>query len=256
MHGERAIETRDRRVDREMARIERGIGQHRDFTLVDVIAVECPGQRAERVVGRGIDQRAGNDIGERRRVVGAVDRDRDRLGDDAAMMVVDLDRIGQRQRLAPRRDSRNSCPPPRRSRSTLPSRRRSRPSTCRARASSGWWTRPRSGPWLRRPRRHPVMVTAWVSLRSASVNVTVPDALSGFDDPVVSGLLNDGRGLRRRRDDRRIVAADDHDDHRLARDAAMVIVDLDRVGQRQRFRRQPDNRNSCPRPRRSRAVTR
>ena len=45
---------------------------------------------------------AGRDRG--RRVVGAGDGDRDRLGDDAAMAVVDLRRVGQRQDLADRQE--------------------------------------------------------------------------------------------------------------------------------------------------------
>ena len=150
---------------------------------------------------------AGNIGRDLRRVVGAGDGDRHVLRRDTAMMVVDLYRIGQLHRLAVGQiveilsDAENvqfSEPvTPSVESVSVPSD--SQPSWV------SWSARPVFAP----DATTPVMVTSCVSVRSRSVNVIVPLAVSGVCRIVDVGEFRHRAGLRAAGDNGRVVGAGD-----------------------------------------------
>ena len=72
--------------------------------MIDIVSSQRSREIVETVVRRGIGELAREFGGQRRRVIGAGDGDRDRLGDEAAMVVVDRGGVGQRQRFAVREE--------------------------------------------------------------------------------------------------------------------------------------------------------
>jgi hypothetical protein len=193
-------------------------------------------QRAGHVGDFGDGRRLGR-RSDHRLVVGSDDRDRDRERDDAAMMIVDLDRVGQRQRLVPRQDSRNTCRQPRRSRSAIPSRRAVE-STSAPSDSQLSTVASLASPVVTPASVTPVMVTEWVSVRSTSVNVTVPCAVIWNGGVRRPWLLDDQTDLCRGRHDRRIIGTGNRDGDGVVPGLVAqreIVVDAHHVGQRQRF---------------------
>ncbi len=145
-----------------------------------------------------------------RLVVGSDDRDRDRERDDAAMMIVDLDRVGQRQRLARGEIVEISVGSREGPRSAIPSRRRSR-STSAPSDSQLSTVASLASPVVTPASVTPVMVTEWVSVRSTSVNVSVPLRRIRNGGVRRPWLLDDQTDLCRGRHDRRIIGTGNRD---------------------------------------------
>ena len=103
IHRQRAVEAGDRGIDRAGS-VERGVAQRGGLAVIDIVSSQRPREIGETVVRGRIGELAREFGSQRRRVIGAGDGDRDRFGDEAAMMVVDRGGVGQRQRFAGREE--------------------------------------------------------------------------------------------------------------------------------------------------------